>query len=68
LRIDTQRDDPWSSRALVAHGLVAERKVLQPLPGKDVGISRQGPAAVDQFPDIFISHGFDAMNLEKAAV
>jgi hypothetical protein len=52
----------------VAHGLVGERKVLQPLPGKDVGISRQGPAAVDQFPDIFISHGFDAMNLEKAAV
>jgi hypothetical protein len=64
LRADVQRNHFWGgcgNRALFAHRFVAECQVLQPLFGEDIGVSGQGAAARNQFPDIFVSHGSNAI-------
>ncbi len=71
LRADVQRNHFWGgcgNRALFAHRFVAECQVLQPLFGEDIGVSGQGAAARNQFPDIFVSHGSNAIIQKKFVI
>ena len=71
LRADVQRNHFWGgcgNRALFAHRFVAECQVLQPLFGEDIGVSGQGTAARNQFPDIFVSHGSNAIIQKKFVI